>query len=82
MTDAPRHLSPPEVARRLGVAPRKVVSWITAGQLRAANVSDGPQRPRWRIDPVDLARFLAARQPQPRVATPRRRKQSTLTEYV
>jgi hypothetical protein len=46
------------VARRLRVKAEKVVAWIRSGQLRALNVSNGT-RPRFRIDPADLAVFSA-----------------------
>ncbi len=49
-------LSPPEVAKRLGVKPEKVINWILSGRLRAINVSNGT-RPRYRIDLQNLADF-------------------------
>jgi excisionase family DNA binding protein len=57
-----RHLTPPMVAARLGVAAETVIGWIRDGELRAANVARrGCRRPRYRVDPADLEAFLAAR---------------------
>lgn len=57
-------LSPPEVAKRLRVKPDKVIGWIRSGRLRAVDVGNGRRRPRFRIDPADLADFLESRQVQ------------------
>lgn len=59
-TDA---LTPPDVAKRLGVKPATVIGWIKSGQLKASNLSKGA-RPRYRVQPDDLAEFLDKRQPQ------------------
>ena len=71
-----RYLSPPRVAERYGVDPSKVRGWIRRGELRAVNLaSHVGGRPRWRIDPADLATFeamRAAKPPPPR--QPRRRR--------
>ena len=43
-------LTPPQVARRLGVNPDKVLSWIRSGELSAVNVTTKPGgRPKYRI---------------------------------
>lgn len=68
-------LTPPMVARRLGVKPEKVVAWVRSGQLRALNVSNGT-RPRFRIDPADLAVFEQGRAVVPAAKPSRRRRQS------
>jgi len=74
-------LTPPEVGRRWGISPEKVVGWIRSGELRAINVATRRGgRPRFLIDIVDLAAFEAARavSPPPRPASrPRRRKTSS-----
>lgn len=49
--------SVPQVARRYGVSPAKVRSWIASGQLRATNT--GKQRARYRVTPEALAEFDA-----------------------
>lgn len=58
-------LTPPEVAKRLRVRRDKVLDWIRRGELRAINVSDGGKRPRYRITPTDLERFLRSREASP-----------------
>jgi excisionase family DNA binding protein len=80
-----RMLTPPVVARILGVDPSKVLGWIRRGELRAVNVATSSGgRPRWRIAPSDLKAFLQRRQsrapvvPQPRR---RRRKREGVTEF-
>jgi len=74
-----RHLTPPAIADRLGVAAETVISWIRSGELPAANVARrGCRRPRYRVDPADLAAFLAARRPDappPTAKAARRRRQ-------
>jgi excisionase family DNA binding protein len=68
------YLTPPAVARRLAVRPGKVLAWISAGELPAANLAESASgRPRWRIAETDLADFLAARAARPQPSTPRRR---------
>jgi excisionase family DNA binding protein len=64
-------MTPPQIAKRLGVASEKVIGWIDGGELRAVNLSAGEVRPRWRIMPEDLAAFLASRAntPDPKQAT-------------
>lgn len=56
--------TPPEAAKRLGVHPDKVVSWINTGELVGTNLAADPsgKRPRWRISQVELEKFLANRQ--------------------
>jgi hypothetical protein len=70
-------LTPPQVARRHGVSPDKVLGWIHSGELRAINVAARRGgRPRWRIDPADLVVFEQARSAVPRAAArPKRRRQ-------
>ena len=70
------YYTPPQVAKRYGVDPSKIIGWIKRGELRAIDVSACPGgRPRFRISPADLALFEAARAagPQPKVS--RRRKE-------
>ena len=78
-----RYRSPPAVAEQYGVDVRKVLTWIKRGELRAIDVSTNPGgRPRYRISPVDLAAFEAARAagPAPRV-TRRRKKNPSIIEF-
>jgi hypothetical protein len=70
-------LSVPQISRRLGVGPDKVRSWIAHGELIGVNVSSNiRRRPRWRIAPEELDRFLRARQsaPVPIIRRQRREK--------
>jgi hypothetical protein len=79
----PSHLTPPAVAKRYGVDTHKVLGWIRSGQLRALNVGDGSQRPRYRISPADLALFETARAagPEPKISRIRRRRDPLITEF-
>lgn len=55
-------LTPPEVARRWGVKPSKIIGWIRSGELRAIDASASVGgRPRYLIDLDDLAVFEAKR---------------------
>src|SRR5947208_1026281 len=69
------HLSPPEIAARLGVSPDKILAWLRSGELVGVNVATrAGGRPRWRVSLADLADFerhrAAVTAPAP---TPRRR---------
>lgn len=70
-------LSPPAVARKLGVCPSKILRWIKTGQLRGIDISETPGtgRPRYRVDPLDLATFLDQRSVSPPSPSRRRRRQ-------
>jgi excisionase family DNA binding protein len=74
-----------QVAERYSVDPDKVLAWIRAGELAAINVAEkAGGRPRYRIDPADLAAFEARRQvrPQERATRCRRRgAQTGVTEF-
>ena len=53
--DLPRWLSPPQIARIVGVTPEKVITMIRSGELRAVDVATrGSRRPRYRVRPEDL----------------------------
>lgn len=67
-----RWMTPPEVAKRLGICPSRVIGWLRSGELLAVNLSDG-RRPRYRISPEELTRFLASRSTAP-LPRPARRK--------
>ena len=84
MRDAgPAYLTPPELARRYGVKPDKILAWIRSGELRAINLVERPGgRPRWKISEADLLIFeqrRAATGPAPR--TRRRRKDPAVIEF-
>jgi len=70
---AERMLTPPEVARRLGVEPEQVRAWIVRGELRGFNLAARQGgRPRWKVDPASLEEFLSRRQAQPEPQRPKR----------
>ena len=76
------YLSPPEIARRFGVDPAKVIGWIRRGELRAVNVGNGSSRPRYRISPADLAAFEAGRAAgPPKITRVRRRQPQRVIEF-
>jgi hypothetical protein len=77
------YLTPPAVAQRFGVDVHRVLNWIRRGELRAVNVGDGAQRPRFRVSPADLALFEAARSagPEPKISRVRRRKDPSVIEF-
>jgi excisionase family DNA binding protein len=58
-------LTPPQVAKRLGVTPETVIGWIKTGQLKASNIGNGKARPRYRIRQSAVDAMLAAREPEP-----------------
>ena len=78
-----RTFSPPAAAKRYGVKPSTVIHWIRSGQLHAIDVSrQGSRRPRFRIDPTDLAIFEAARSATPaRKPTRRWRKDPNVIQF-
>ena len=51
-----------EVAERLRVTPLTVRRWLKSGELVGIQLGD---RAGWRIDPDDLARFIAQRKSGP-----------------
>lgn len=77
-------VTPAQVAKRLGTKPERVISWIKNGELRAIDVSSRKStRPRFRIDPIDLAAFENRRsvQARPKIQRRRRRKNPRFVEY-
>lgn len=74
-TVEPRFLSPPDIAKLLGVGNHKVLAWIVRGELRAADLSEARrQRPRYRVSREDLESFLARRAATPPPKLQRRRR--------
>jgi hypothetical protein len=73
-------LTPPQLARRWGVAADKVNALINSGQLRAVNLAVNPRgRPRYRIYLSEVERFEAARSTKPPIPKQRRRRRSAAT---
>lgn len=61
-------LTPPQLAKQLGVDSQKVLTWIRNGELRAVNVAERlTMRPRWRISSAALEEFLRRRESSPPV---------------
>jgi hypothetical protein len=59
-------LTPPQLARRWGVAAEKVNRLINSGQLKAINLAADPNgRPRYRIYLSEVERFEEARSTKP-----------------
>jgi hypothetical protein len=76
-----RKLTPPEIARRYGIHPLKVLGWIRSGELRAVNVAASPlKRPRWRVDERDLEVFEQRRTAQ--AVAPGRRKRRRAADVI
>ena len=51
-------LTPPQLAKRLGVSTEKIYAWIRGGELSAFNAATTQgQRPRYLIDESDIADF-------------------------
>lgn len=70
-------LTPPEVARRFGVASDKVLHWIHTGQLRAVNTAHDPTgRPRFRVSVEALRQFEESRMTRPPIKRRRRRREA------
>jgi len=75
--DAPSRLTPPGLARELGVSPEKIVGWIKRGELAAANLAATTSgRPRWSIARADVEIFLQRRAACPGMPARRKRKAS------
>ena len=81
---SPSYMTPPQVARMLGVKPSKVGKWIADASLKAVDLSEGRRRrPRWKISQQSLEEFLAARANRKPVKSGARRRRASLvpTEY-
>ena len=68
-------LTPPQIARRWGIAVDKALCWIRSGELVAMDASTSRTgRPRYLIDVADLERFEAGRRVSADGRSPRRRR--------
>jgi hypothetical protein len=57
-TEQKTKITPPEIARKWGIAVQKIHAWIRSGELPAIDASTGRKgRPRFLIDVDDLAEF-------------------------
>jgi excisionase family DNA binding protein len=71
--DVPKRLTPPQVAKKLGVSPHTVRTWIRDGELKAIRVGRmGAKKCRLVVDPESLAEFEKRRQAP--VREPRRQR--------
>lgn len=71
----PTLLTPPAIAKALGVKPERVRAWIQAGTLDAFNLADATAtRPRYRVSEHQLEKFLETRRVNPK---PKRRQRAT-----
>jgi len=68
-------ITPPKLAKLLGVNSNKVRGWIESGELRAVNLGNAT-RPRWRISQDELDAFVLRRTsgPKPESISRRRRR--------
>lgn len=70
------YVSPPQLAKRYGVEPAKVLCWIRSGELRAVNVATRPNgRPRFKIAEADVLVFENRRSGKPDPKPQRQRRQ-------
>ena len=79
MVSATRYTTPPELAERMQVKLSKIYAWIRSGELHAINVSDGDERPRWRITEADIVAFERQRKTAVHAVDSRRRTQAIPT---
>ena len=75
------HLVPKDSCERLAIGIGPVLNWIHSGKLKAVNVSNSPDRPRWRIAIDDYEAFLKSRSTQMADPKPKRRKKPS-RQYV
>lgn len=78
-----RKLRPAQIARAWGIAERKVIGWIRAGELPAINVGNGKTgRPRFLIDKADLEAFEKRRAVVPTEQRRKLRSKRSVPQYV
>ena len=72
-------LTPPETAKRWGVASEKVNHLINTGQLIAVNLAKDPSgRPRWRISLAQIEIFESKRSNSPPLPKQSRRRRKAV----
>lgn len=78
MADTARSmLTPPQLARRWGVSPEKIRTWIRSGELRAINAATTLSgRPRYRIESTEVHAIELRRAATACQISPRRRLRS------
>lgn len=76
-------LTPPQVAKMMGVKPDKVLYWIHTGQLNAHNIAkEEGGRPQYAVTPADLDIFKTRRSTRQPVRVKRARPKSSGKVYV
>ena len=84
-TESGASLTPPQLAKRLGVSPEKVRGWIKSGQLVATDVSKSPVgSPRYRISEDNIREFKKRRKAGTPTVSPRIRRKKpddNVTKY-
>lgn len=76
-------ISPPKLAKRWGIDPAKVLTWIRVGELRAIDASSRQGgRPRYLIDERDIEAFEQRRAVASSPALAARRQQRRQTAGV
>lgn len=73
----PSLLTVREVASALRCKPHRVLGWIHAGEMLAADLNASRGKPCWRVRPDDLDLFLASRGNQPAQKRNRSRRPAT-----
>ena len=75
-------LTPPEIARRWGVSPEKIIGFIRSGELRAINgATNCGGRPRYLVDVTDLALFEQRRSVTPMPKMRKRRAPAGVIQF-
>lgn len=77
------YLTPRMIREEIGVCSETVLSWINTRELKASNISNGSERPRWRVARADLNSFLDRRSNQvnDNDTKRRRRRRKPLKRY-
>jgi len=74
MTNPPRYLTPPELAKLWHVKAGTILAMLRSGRLRGFNVGSGRLRPRYRIPPEALIEFQQQQSAKPPPPVARRRR--------
>lgn len=76
-------LTPPTVAKQIGVSVSTVLSWIKSGELRAIDVSSKTSsRPLYKTSSQWLAEFIERRTVNPRTEMRRRQRETGYERHV
>jgi transposase len=76
-------MTPAQVAKKLGVAVGKVLTWINSGELVAVNIATSrSNRPRWAVQPEALNEFLKGRRAVPASPTVERKTRRPIGKFI